>query len=110
MRGAAAVLTVAVLSAVSPALAQANVARRPPAAITLSNARSANLIEFALATAEGKVVARITKPLAAGQKIKLTLQKGAACVLEVSATFDDESENAGGQVNVCKDANVRFVD
>ena len=44
-----------------------------------------------------------------GKRVTLKLAKGAPCLLTISALYDDEFENAGAQIDACKDKIVRFA-
>ncbi|MCA0424465.1 MAG: hypothetical protein LCH61_14305 [Proteobacteria bacterium] len=110
MRAVTILVPILVLGLAGPAMAQQRKASaKPPAAITVSNARAASLVTLALMKADGKIVARLAKPLEPGKKATLAIAKGATCALEVSATFDDEAENAT-QIDICKDKAIRFTD
>lgn len=106
------VLPLLVLGLAGPALAQGKkkAAKKPPAEIIVVNARAATLVEFSLTTEQGKNVAALKAVLAPGKRATLKLARGAACQLTVSAAYDDESENAGGVVDVCADKTIRFTD
>ena len=100
-----------VLGLASPAMAQKKrVAQKAPSEVTVTNGRTSMLTYFTLTTDAGATVGAIKAQLAPGKKVSIKLAKGAPCALVVSAAFEDESENAGGQVDVCKDRNLRFVD
>lgn len=94
-----------------PALAQKKrAAAKAPAEVTITNGRTSMLTYFALTTDAGATVGQISAQLSPGKKVNVKLAKGAPCSLVVSAVFEDESENAGGIVDVCKDRHLRFVD
>ncbi len=82
--------------------------RRSPTEVVVVNNRQASLAEFVLSDAGGQRVGAIRAPLAGGKRVTIKLAKGAPCVLTVSATFDDEFENNGAQVDACKDKTIRF--
>lgn len=111
MRALTVLAPVLVVGLCAPAVAQQRKASaKPPASVSVTNARTATLAGLVLSNAEGKAVARLTKPLAPGKKATLAIAKGATCVLEMAATFDDEAENANAQIDICKDKSLRFVD
>jgi hypothetical protein len=91
------------LLAAAPALAQA----RPPAQIGIENRRAATLTELAIADAEGNVIARLARPVAAGQKSAIKLGKAKGCDMTVQAKFDDEGE-VEETLNLCKEKVLRF--
>ena len=100
-----------VLGLASPALAQKKRApAKAPSEVTVTNGRTSMLTYFTLTTDAGAAVGAIKAQLAPGKMVSVKLAKGAPCLLVVSAAFEDESENAGGQVDVCKDRKLRFVD
>ena len=110
----ACVLTSIVIAAFcTPANAQQAKAKkkapRTASELVINNMRQANLVEFQVSNAEGKVVGVLKAPLAPGKKTTLKLTKGSPCSLTVSVVFDDEAENAGGQIDACKDKNIRFA-
>lgn len=111
MRAAVVLVPAMMLAIAAPAAAQQRKKTpKPPTAVTVSNARTSTLTDFTLSTDAGQPVAGLRAPLAPGKKITLKLAKGATCMLVVSAVYDDGSENAGGQVDVCKDKAIRFTD
>lgn len=86
-------------------------AGKVPAAVTVTNARaSGDLNDFGLTNAQGKVFARLAKPLSPGKSVSLKLSKGAACVMTAVGNFDDLSESTAVDVDVCKDKLIRFTD
>lgn len=96
---------------ITPALAQKKrAAAKAPSEVTVTNGRTSMLTYLSLSTDAGATVGQLSNQLAPGKKVSMKLTKGAPCSLVVSAVFDDESENAGGLVDVCKDRNLRFVD
>ena len=96
--------------AIQPALAQR--APKPPGAITLSNARAAAVTQFEIATMgdQPKLVGKLTKPLAPGKSMQLTLKGATGCSYFVIARFDDGSETEAEGVDICADKNVRLTD
>jgi hypothetical protein len=80
---------------------------RLPAQMPIENERGANLTELVISDAEGKAVARLTKPLAAGKKTTLKFAKAKGCEMTVSARFDDEGE-VDEVVNLCREKRIRF--
>jgi hypothetical protein len=91
------------LLAAAPAFAQA----RPPAQIGIENRRAATLTELAITDAEGNVIARLARPVAAGKKSAVKLGKAKGCDMIVQAKFDDEGE-VEETLNLCKEKVLRF--
>jgi hypothetical protein len=91
------------------AASAASAQTRLPAQMPVENARAANLTELVITDAEGKAVARLTKPLAAGKKSSLKLAKVKGCEMNVSARFDDEGE-VDEVVNLCREKRLRFME
>lgn len=105
-----AVLLLALIATAFALPADAQKRRAKTAAeVVVVNARQATLIEFQLTSEQGAVVGGITAPLAPGKRVTLKLAKGAPCLLTISALYDDEFENAGAQIDACKDKTVRFA-
>jgi hypothetical protein len=102
-------LAAAIALAVSAGVAHAQRAsQRLPAQIPIENARAANLTELSLVDADGKVIGRLARPLAAGAKATMRLQRGKGCDVAVRASFDDEGE-VDETVNLCREKRLRFV-
>lgn len=103
--------TVAVAVTAGPSLAQRKKAGpKPPKDVIVINTRAATLTVFSLANAKGELMAGLAKAVEPGKRAVLRLRKDAVCELTVTAQYDDEAENAGGQVNVCKDKTIRLTD
>lgn len=97
-------------AAILPAPAEAQQRRaRSASEVIVVNARQATLTEFQLTQDDGRVVGAIKAPLPPGKRVTLKLTKGAPCLLTISALYDDEFENAGAQIDACKDKVVRFT-
>jgi hypothetical protein len=90
---------------IAPATAQT----RLPAQIALENQRAANLTSLEILDGEGKVIARLQRPLAAGRKGSLRLGRTQGCDMTVQARFDDESE-VDETLNLCREKVLRFRD
>lgn len=103
-------LSAAALLTIQPVMAQR--APKPPGAITLSNARSAAMTQFEIATMgeTPKLVGRLTKPLAPGKSMQLTLKGATGCSYFVIARFEDGSETEAEGVDICADKVVRLTD
>lgn len=101
-------LSLAAVIVAAPALAQSRA--KSPADITIANTRGANVTALSLTGEDGKVYGSLKKPLASGTSIKLRLARKAPCVLNVAATFDDESEGTEGQVDACTDKVLNLTD
>jgi hypothetical protein len=82
---------------------------RPPAQINVENRRAAMLTEVVIADAEGNAVARLNRPLAAGQKTVLRMTKAKGCDFTVQAKFDDEGE-VDETLNLCREKVLRFTE
>jgi hypothetical protein len=93
----------AAILAASPAAAQT----RLPAQLALENLRAANLTSLEILDGEGKVIARLQRPLAAGKKGSIRLQRTRGCDMTVQARFDDEGE-VDETLNLCREKVLRF--
>ncbi len=80
---------------------------RLPAQINVDNQRAATLTELVVADGEGKIIARLARPLAAGKKSVLKLGKAKGCAMTIQARFDDEGE-VDETLNLCKEKVLRF--
>jgi uncharacterized iron-regulated protein len=80
---------------------------RLPAQVNLDNQRAATMTELLVSDSEGKVIARLGRPLAAGKKSALKLGKAKGCEMVVQAKFDDEGE-VEETLNLCKEKVLRF--
>jgi hypothetical protein len=89
----------------APAAAQTRV----PARMPIENLRAANLVSLEILDGEGKVVARLARPLAAGGKGALRLARARGCDMTVQARFDDEGE-VDETLNLCREKVLRFRD
>jgi hypothetical protein len=101
------------MAASAPALAQSAKpkATKPPASVTLTNARAVSLTMAEIVLADGShVVARITKALEPGKSVTLKLNKPKGCSYMVNGGFEDESEVDTGVIDLCKDAKIRLVE
>jgi hypothetical protein len=99
--GAVPVLAFLVLA--MPASAQT----RLPAQLSIDNQRAATLTDLSIADADGKVIARISRGIAAGKKSVIKLGKAKGCEFAVQARFDDEGE-VDETLNLCKEKVLRF--
>jgi len=109
MLGLAAASALVVLPTAN-ALAQQ--ATRPPAELTIINARAVTLTAFEIATTgeQPRLVGKLSKPLAPGQSVKLKLTRPAGCSYFVLARFDDDSENDTENANLCGERQIRLTD
>jgi hypothetical protein len=99
-------LVAAALSLVTlPAVAQT----RLPTQINVENLRAANLTSLEISDSEGKVIARLARPVSAGKKAALRLGRAAGCDMTVQARFDDEGE-VDETLNLCREKVLRFRD
>jgi hypothetical protein len=97
--------TAALVMSTTVTLAQS----RPPGQMPIENRRAAMLTEATIADADGKVVGRLARPLAAGKKSAIRLQQARGCDFTVQAKFDDEGE-IDETVNLCREKVLRFVE
>lgn len=80
---------------------------RLPAELRVENQRAANLVSVEILDGEGKVIGRLARPLAAGKKAAMRLQRGRGCDMTVQARFDDEGE-VDETINLCREKVLRF--
>jgi hypothetical protein len=92
--------------------AQAQRAARPPAQVTVTNARSVPLTAFEIATTgeQPRLVAKLAKPLAPGKSIALRLNRPAGCSYYVLAKFGDEVESDSEGMDLCADKVIRLTE
>jgi hypothetical protein len=85
-------------------------AKRPPAAIEISNQRQMGLEQFELSISgeDGKPVARLAKPLAAGKKTRIVLKGAKGCDYIARWKFEDAGDEA--QVDLCNDPKIVLTD
>ncbi|MGL4439952.1 MAG: hypothetical protein ACRCUE_11810 [Bosea sp. (in: a-proteobacteria)] len=104
--------TLATLVLAVPALAQAQRAQRPPAEITVINARTVAMTAFEIATTgeQPRLVGKLSAPLAPGKSAKLKLTRPTGCTFYVLARFEDESENDSDSANLCGEKQIRLTD
>lgn len=104
-----AALGAALLLAPNLAIAQGT---KPQANITVTNARTTMLTTFEIASTgdNPKLVAKIAKPLAPGQSVKLALKGAKGCDYYVLARFDDDSEAAAESMDLCREKVVRLTE
>ena len=95
------------IAAFTLAASAASAQTRLPAQMSVENERGANLTELVISDAEGKAIARLARPLAAGKKSMIKLAKTKGCEMTVSAKFDDEGE-VDEVVNLCREKRIRF--
>jgi hypothetical protein len=80
---------------------------RLPGELRVENLRPANLVSLEILDGEGKVVARLARPIAGGKKAQIRLQRANGCDMTVQAKFDDEGE-VDETLNLCRDKVLRF--
>lgn len=86
-------------------------AGRPPVQVTVSNARDLILASLEIMPMSGgAAVARLKEPLGAGASIKLRLVKPKGCAYVVTGAFEDGSDLAPIQLDLCKDPILRLVE
>ena len=97
------------LLAAVPALSQST---RPPAQVTVTNARTVPLTALEIATTDEqpRLVAKLAKPLAPGKSTTLRLNKPQGCAYAVMGRFADDVENDSDSWDVCRDRTIRFTD
>lgn len=101
----------AILALAAPAAAAPRAkAKQAPGAIDISNDRKVALNAFVLSTpgADGKVVAKLAKPLAAGAKIKLKIARAKGCEYLARWEFEDAGDEA--PVDLCHDPKIILTD
>ncbi len=87
--------------------------KSPPAMVTLENKRAVALQSFLIVMAgAGRspeiIVGKLEKPLPAGEKIDMKLEKPKGCVFEARWKFEDADDV--GAVDLCNDAHIVLVD
>ncbi len=99
------ILPAAALAVVAawPAAAQT----RLPSQIAIENRRAAAMTSLEILDSEGKVIARLQRPLASGRKGSLRLQRGNGCDVTVQARFADDGE-VDETLDLCKEKILRF--
>jgi hypothetical protein len=95
--------------AAMPAAAQT---ARPPAQITITNMRAAQLDTFEIATTgeQPRLIAKLAKPLAPGKSVALRLNKPEGCSYFVLARFSDAVESDSDSMDLCRDRKIRLTD
>lgn len=82
--------------------------------LNLENKRPVSLLSFEIILpgaekpAQEQIVAKIDKPLAAGESVKLRFGKSHGCVFDVRWKFEDAGDV--GSVDLCKDAHIVLTD
>jgi hypothetical protein len=96
--------------AATPAFAQRE--PRPPAEITVINARQVPLTVLEIATTgdQPRLVGKLNRPLEPGQQVKLRLTRPAGCSYFVLARFGDDSESEADSLNLCGERQLRLTD
>ncbi|QGM47431.1 hypothetical protein [Methylocystis heyeri] len=89
------------------------VRREPPVVVTLENKRSVSLQSFTIAKkgsgpAPELIVAKLDKPLPAGEKADLKLERATGCLFQARWKFDDADD--AGALDLCNDAHIVMVD
>jgi hypothetical protein len=87
-------------------------APKPPAEITVVNARAEGMVGIVIQTTGEKprIVGSMPKGLAPGKSAKLKLMKPAGCTYNVLARFADGTETEAEDVNLCADKTLRLTD
>src|SRR5262245_27123186 len=101
-------LATTALLVLAAASASAQPKPKPATSLQITNARpvAATTVEVSA----GEETVRLSKPLASKASATLRLPKMTGCMVSVSAEFEDESIVELGEVDVCKEKSVRFVD
>lgn len=105
------VTVLAIVAVATPALAAPKAkAKKPPAALEISNQRTVALNEFVLSSGgdKPKVIAKLAKPLAAGAKAKVKLTGAKGCEYNARWQFEDAGDEA--QVDICNDGKIVLTD
>jgi hypothetical protein len=100
-------ILVAGAALLAPAVAHAQ--SRLPAEVRVENLRPANLVSLEITDGEGKVIARLGRPLAGGKKGVVRLGRAKGCDMAIQARFDDEGE-IDETVNLCREKVLRLRD
>lgn len=91
--------------------AQAQARARPPAQVTVTNARALLLGTLEIRSADGtRVVASLREPLAGGKSVRLRLTRPQGCSYQVTGSFEDETDIEPAAVDLCKDSVIRLVE
>lgn len=92
-----------------PALAQNT---RPPAQVTVTNARTVPLTLFEIATGgeQPRLVAKLQKPLEPGKSTTLRLNKPQGCTYFLLGRFADDVENDADGWDLCTNRTIRLTD
>jgi hypothetical protein len=105
---------VVVSSGLVSAHAQAQAAARGaklPAQVTVTNERDLILASLEIMPkAGGSAVAALKEPLNGGSSVKLRLVKAKGCAYVVTGLFEDGSDLAPVQIDLCKDPVLRLVE
>ncbi|MDE2578650.1 MAG: hypothetical protein KGL46_07605 [Hyphomicrobiales bacterium] len=105
-------LAIAAPAIVAPALAapRSKARAHPPASVSIINQRSVSLTSFEIAGAgeDGKVIARLAKPLGAGKKASLPLRGANGCEFVARWQFEDAGDEAN--INLCHDPKIVLTD
>lgn len=80
--------------------------------LTLTNKRAVPLVAFEVSQGgeNGKVVARLSKPLAPGKKLVLPLKGGKGCVYDLRGAFADDSEVETENYDICRGGPVNLTE
>lgn len=95
-----------------PALAATTKAKATPkGAISITNARSAMLVELAVISHNAKVEpAIVARSLASGTATRAALPKAGGCIYDIDGLFEDETTVQITGLNLCKDARINLVE
>lgn len=83
---------------------------RPPKTIEIVNQRAVKLEAFSLAAADkpDKILAKLAKPVPAGEKVKLSISNAKACGFVATWKFADAGDQA--EVDLCNDPKIVLTD
>jgi hypothetical protein len=102
------------LSAPAQAAAKGETRRqKPPPAVTLENKRSIALQSFVIVmagigAAPETIIGKLDKPLPAGEKADVKLDRPKGCLFEARWTFEDADD--AGALDLCNDGHIVLVD
>jgi hypothetical protein len=92
--------------------AEAQNRQRPPAEITIVNARDVALVSLEIAsTGENpRLVGRVTQGIQPGRSAKLRLNRPTGCSFVIIARFADDSEAESDGTNLCGETQLRLTE
>ena len=108
--GALACGTSLLLATAGAALAKPAKKAKAPASIEIVNDRKVGLTMFEIMTegAKAKSIAKLAKPIAAGEKARISLKAASGCSFLARWTFEDAGDES--TVNLCNDPKIVLTD